>query len=110
MVNNFEQQIVKNNENFTERPEVKDFISDRNINSADFDLIEKMASFPKNIIIKELHNLFSMSKDRSGAELESLIASASDQAKKDLYKLALEFYQKYDWPASWNLVRILEKK
>lgn len=89
--------------------EIQDFIKDRNIQPEDFHLIEKLAASPKNLIIMELHNMFNMCKDRSGKDLENLIKTSKDENKKELYEVALEFYQKYDWPASWDLVRLLEK-
>jgi len=89
--------------------EVQELIAKREIQAEDLHLIEKLASFPKNLIIAELHNMFNMYKDRSGKELENLIKTSGDQTKKLLYETALEFLAKYGWATSWNLVRILEE-
>ena len=89
--------------------EVQEFITKRKIQAGDLHLIEKLTSFPKNLIIAELHNMFNMYRDRSGKELENLIKTSGDQTKKLLYETALEFLAKYGWATSWNLVRILEE-
>jgi hypothetical protein len=86
----------------------KDFIEFRKIKDEDFPLIEKMTTFPKELIIMELHNLFNMNHERSGEELERFIKNTTDEEKKDLYQSALNFYNKYGWATSYNLVRVLE--
>lgn len=89
--------------------EVQEFIERRKIQVEDLGLIEKLASFPKNLLIEELHNVFNMYKDRSGSELEHLIKTTRDETGVELYKVALEFYNKYGWSSSYDLVRVLEE-
>jgi hypothetical protein len=91
------------------RSEIQEFIEFRKIKPEDFHLIEKLAAFPKDLIIAELHNLFNLSRDNSGKELEVLIKISKDENKKKLYEAALEFYSKYDWATAYNLIRLLEK-
>src|SRR3989344_6968434 len=91
---------------------MQEFIRNRAIKPEDFHLIEKLLAFSKQLIILNLHNLFNLSKERSGVELGLAIQSterANDQAGAELYKLMLEFHNKYGWPAGWNLVRVLEE-
>lgn len=94
---------------FFERVPVKIFVEERNIATEDLHLIETLSTFPKNMIIEELHNMFNMNKDRSGTLLEALIKNSHDESKKILYKIALEFFHRYNWATSWNLVRVLEE-
>src|SRR3989344_5929653 len=91
---------------------MQEFIRNRAIKPEDFHLIEKLLTFSKQLIILSLHNLFNLSKERSGAELGRAIRSAersNDQVGAELYKLMLAFYNKYGWPAGWNLTRVLEE-
>ncbi|MEK7070792.1 MAG: hypothetical protein AAB966_03215 [Patescibacteria group bacterium] len=109
MVNNVEQpKEGKKTTSVLEDGKVKDFIQDRDIKPEDFYLIEKLSTFSKPDIIEGLHNLFNLSKERSGADLEGIIKNTKDDAKKAMYEVALKFYQKYDWIVSWNLIRVLE--
>ena len=91
------------------RPEVQDFINNRDIKPEDLHLLEELASFPKNIIIMEFHNFFNTNHERSGQELEMLMHNKRDASGKKLYEIMIRFYQKYNWATSWNLVRLLEK-
>lgn len=91
-----------------ENQKVKDFIESREIRPEDFHLIEKMASFPKSVITLGLHNVFNTYHEESGRRLEAFAENAGTSEQKSLYDTALEFYSKYDWAVSWNLVRILE--
>lgn len=93
-----------------EREEVRKFVQFRNIKDDDLYLIEEVAAFPKNLIISELHNLFNMSKEKSAQELENLIENSNDEEKKAMFKVVLEFYNKYDWMTALNLVRVLETR
>lgn len=90
------------------RSEIADFVGERAIKDEDIYLIEKLAAFPKNLIIRELHNLFSLSRENSGHELETLIQGAQEPTVKELLETMQLFYQKYNWAVCWNLVRILE--
>lgn len=87
---------------------IKKFIEFRGVRPEDFYLIEGLAQFPKNLLIAELHNLFNMGKEGSAREIENLIVNSKDDEKKAMLKMALEFYNKYDWMTSLNLVRTLE--
>jgi hypothetical protein len=108
--NKFEQPaITENILSVLETDEVKKFVVSRSINSEDFNLIEELATFPKDMRIVGLHNLFNMSKENSGVDLENSIRNASDDKNKEMYSIALEFFNKYGWMTSLNLVRILEK-
>ncbi len=104
-----------------ERKEVQRFIKNREIRTEDFYLIEKLASFPVNMVILELHNLFNMNRENSGAELESMIKDSRDRepsdewlamyrgaSKTELLETISKFYKMYGWEASYNLVRVLE--
>ena len=92
-----------------DRPELQEFIKDRKIRPEDFHLIEELATFPRDLVITELHNLFNMYHERSGGELERIIKNTEDVSKKSLCEKMLQFYQAYDWATSWNLERLLEK-
>ncbi len=89
--------------------EVQEFITRWKIQAEDFHLIEKLASFQKNLLIEYLHNTFNMYKDRAGEQLKSMLKYTRDESKVELLETALEFYNKYGWANSWNLVRILEE-
>ena len=109
--NNVEQP--KKERDILSKERIREFIENRGIQTEDFCLIEKLASFPKNELIVGLHNMFNTHKERSGIELEGVIKFYKIRNEDDraaLYETALEFYKKYDWPASWNLVRVLEEK
>lgn len=88
---------------------MQDFIRDRTIRDEDLYIIERLASFPKNMIIQCLHNVFSIHKERIGEELAVSIKFCADGRKKKLYETALDFYNKYGWAASWDLIRLLEQ-
>ena len=92
------------------RPEIQEFIANRKIKAEDLHLIEKIASFGRRLIAEELHNAFNMPRERSGQQLERLINHTKDETKVELYKAALEFYNKYNWSVSWNLVRVWREK
>ena len=92
-----------------DKKKVQKFITQREILAEDFSLIEKLVSFPKDMLITELHNMFNMNRDRSGKELEGLIERSRDPQKTELFKIALEFCNKYGWETSWHLVRVLEE-
>ena len=77
------------------RQEILGFIKDRNIEAEDFHLIEKLASFPKDMVIMELHNLFNMYRERSGGELDGMIQNTNDAPRKELLEAMRRFYQKY---------------
>lgn len=100
---------IEGNRSIFDRREVQDLIKSRHVKPEDFHLLEKLAGFPKDLIISELHNLFNMNHEKSGKELESMIEQARDDEQKDLFETMLRFYKNYDWTASYNLVRVLEK-
>ncbi|OGZ11047.1 MAG: hypothetical protein A3D67_03255 [Candidatus Lloydbacteria bacterium RIFCSPHIGHO2_02_FULL_51_22] len=89
--------------------EVQKFITFREIQAEDLPLIEKLASFSKDLLIGELHNLFLLDKERSGAMLEGLAERSRDQTRTKLFETMLQFYNKYGWLISHNLVRVLER-
>jgi hypothetical protein len=93
-----------------EKDHIQEFITDRKIQPEDFHLIEKLAAFPKDLLIRELHNMFNSYKERSGRELKMCIEHAHSDEVRSLLETALTFYEKYDWAASWALIRNLEKK
>lgn len=105
-----------------ERKEMQKFIKNREIKPEDFYLIEKLAAFPVNMIILELHNFFNMSRENSKEELRRTIERSRDRdssgeklsiyrgaSRTELLETALKFCEKYDWAVSWNLVRVLEE-
>ena len=106
---NMEEQKVERKQTVISRREVQDFIVDRNIDPEDLCLIEKLASFPKEVVIIRLHNFFNTYREGSGKELDAIIQNTTDSSMKSLYEVINRFYKKYDWPASLNLVRLLEK-
>lgn len=99
----------KKEQSIINQKEIQGFIKNRNIHPEDFHLIEELASFPNEMIIMEFHNLFNMYHERSGRELETMIRNTPNVSKKKLYETMKQFYQKYDWSVSWNLVRLLEE-
>lgn len=111
MENKFEQpSVIKSKESVLERTKIREFIQRRDVRNEDHFLIEKLAEFPRNLIIMELHNLFNMNKEGSGKWLENLIKNSGNEERKAMYTVALEFYNKYDWMTSMDLVRVLESK
>ena len=97
------EKLIINNEEFQK------FIKDRGVKPEDLSLIEKLALFPKDIIIMDLHNLFNTYHERSGRELERMIKNESDSQRAELYEVMRQFYEKYGWGTGWHLERLLEK-
>ena len=91
-----------------ERPELQRFVVDRGIQAEDLPLIDDLASYPENLVVTVLHNVFNVHKDRSGDELEHLMQTAQDADVSALCGTMLAFYKKYGWATSLNLVRVLE--
>lgn len=111
----------KGESSIIERKEVQRFIKNREIRTEDFYLIEKIASFPVNMVILELHNLFNMNRENSGVELENMIKDSRDcvpsdeglpmyrgASRAELLETTSKFYKIYGWEASYNLIRVLE--
>jgi hypothetical protein len=103
-----------------EKAGVGEFIRLRGIKPEDFGLIEKLAGFSTELITMELHNVFNLSHERSGRDLEFRITQINGLPAKDfrffggadkikeLCGAALAFFNKYGWEASYHLVRMLE--
>lgn len=106
-----------------ERPKFLEFITLRNIKHEDLPIIEELAAFPKRLVISELHNMFNGSHERAGGEIAVLLKgwreessspsnderrSAEFAQKIALCEKILEFFNRYDWMASYHLVRLLE--
>src|SRR3989338_5771827 len=89
-------------------PSVREFIQATNIRAEDIGLITELARFSKEEIVLYLHNVLSTHKERSGQVLGRLMQTAQNDRTRKLYEAALAFVQKYDWAASWHLVRTLE--
>lgn len=86
---------------------LQDFIVDSEIDPEDFHLIKTLLGFPQTRLI-EFYNVFNVHKDKSGDELKRWIRySADDPHIATMYEAALEFYSKYGWIKSHNLVRTL---
>lgn len=98
----------RNVEALLSTPRMKDFLEDREIRPEDLPLVEALASVPKNVLISGLHNMFGTYKERSVNELKGLVEQTKDETRATMYKTALAFCEKYGWPASWNLVVVLE--
>ncbi len=105
------------------RPKFLEFVTRRNIKPEDLPLIEELAAFPKRLVVSELHNMFNGSHERAGAELASLIRgwrqectdvsvdarrSSELEQKIALCEMMLAFFERYDWPTCYHLVRLLE--
>jgi len=99
----------ENQDSAINNPKMQEFIKFRKVQSADFPLIEKLATFPKNLIIAELHNLFNLNQERSGQELASLQQQYQDSERKDLFATFKEFYDRYDYYVCLHLERVLEE-
>lgn len=91
-------------------PKIQDFIEFRKIKPEDFGLIEKLATFPKNLLIIELHNFFGFAREESASQLGNLAQHTKDAEKKELFETTLLFVKKYDWTACSNLIRVLENR
>lgn len=104
----FEHRSKPDAQKLFDTPTMKRFLVNRNIATEDFPLIERLVTFPKDMIIANLHNMFNMNKERSGHELELSIKTTSDDTHRELYETFLAFYNKYDWAVCFNLVRVLE--
>jgi len=92
-----------------EDPDFKEFLSVRKIDPEDFQLIEKLSKFPKDLFL-EFHNFFNLGKNESVSQLEAMISYEEDEQKKDFMETFLEFTKKYNWAASWNLCRLFEAR
>ncbi|TSC81635.1 MAG: hypothetical protein G01um101420_949 [Parcubacteria group bacterium Gr01-1014_20] len=108
MEHNHDQPKAQENTPLFEREDVRSFITNRKIASEDFRLIEKIASLPRDVIVRNFHNLFNLSKEQSASEIKYLIQSAASVEEKEGYETMLEFHDKYGWMVSWHLVRTLE--
>jgi len=95
-------------ENISRSVTLQNFIIERGIKDEDVGLIDSLASFPKDMIIMELHNTFNMLRERASNELENLIQNTKDEKKKEMYQIALKFCNKYNWAVSYSLIRKLE--
>lgn len=111
---------------FLDNTTIKEFVSNQGISEGDLGMLEKLSDFPADLIIEELHNLFSLSKEKSGDGLKSRIDQLrgllsdsqhpSDsyqryklQRTQELCEAVLLFSEKYGWEKSYSLVRILEE-
>ena len=88
--------------------DIKEFIEKRNIKPEDMNLIKQLETFPKDLIVRTLHNFFTGYKERSAEVLEKQTQRETDEITKKMYGIFLEFAKKYDWYACWHLVGILE--
>jgi hypothetical protein len=95
-------------ESLAESKAMQRFIEMRKIRPEDFPLLEKMAHFPKNLIIECLHNHFNMYRERSEKELINALMYEKNEKIKKLYETFLSFLKKYDYSVCHNLIRILE--
>ncbi len=100
-----------------EEADVKRLIESREINHEDFYILEELAKMSKRLLIMDFHNFFSFNKEKSKSELEKLltyIESRDDdtllEQRKAMYKLFLQFLEKYDWAATWNLESVFERR
>lgn len=106
-----------------ERPKFLEFVTRRNIRPEDIPLIEELATFPKRLVVSELHNMFNSSHERVGGEIAVLLKGWREESSSPLnderrsaelaQKIALcekilEFFNRYDWMACYHLVRLLE--
>jgi hypothetical protein len=89
-------------------PKMKAAIERRAILPKDFSLTERLGSFPKNMLISGLHNMFGMYKEQSGKELARSAENATTPQAKEMYETALSLFEKYNWPASLDIERVLE--
>lgn len=105
---NFDQPKTPEPSSLLEREGMKEFIESRKIAPEDFHLIEKIASISRNSLINNFHNLFNLSHEGSGPYIKELIRSAKDSGESGMYEAALEFFEKYGWATSYNLIRVLE--
>lgn len=87
-----------------------EFIKNRNIHTEDIPLLEELESFPKSMVVQELHNLFNMYKEQSIPELMRLKSVIADTDPRErLYSIFLDLSERYDWMTLYNLVRVLER-
>ncbi len=124
--------LIENNIELTppksilEEEDFKDMVRERKIRPEDFEIIEKLSSFPKNIFI-DYHNYFGFSKENTLHDLErdlqnyqgelEKIRQSNNQDHIDLLEkriaflhLLVEFAKKYDWCACDNLNRVFERR
>lgn len=110
MDNNLENfKATERRSSALENEEVQKFVGFRKISQEDLHLIDELASFPRDMRIMGLHNLFNMGKEKSDIDLENSIQNADNEQSKAMYTVAREFYNKYDWMTALSLVRVLEK-
>ena len=91
-----------------ENENIKRLIKSRDISKDDFELLEQFSTFPQKLFIN-YHNYFNNLKERSIEELQNDLKNEKDFNKKEFLNLLLEFTEKYDWTASYNLIRTFEK-
>ena len=97
--------------------DVKEFIQSRKINPEDFYILEELALIPKQLIIADFHNFFSLNRERSQQELErtlTFLETVKDDSLLEqrvmLNRLLLDFVRKYNWAIAWNLVAVFERR
>lgn len=103
-----------------EEKDMKRFIERRKISPEDFPLIERLAQFPSDLVIGELHNTFNMLHERAVGDIEERIRILEEQItkgnrphavkSKELLETMLQFARKYDWETCYTLVRIIEER
>ena len=93
-----------------QEPDIREFIEERGIRSEDFVIIEELATFPNQLVIELLHNLFNMNCERSADVLKHDIALTERESHRRLYALFQRFLAAYNWATCYNLVRVLEKR
>lgn len=106
---------ISDKTNIIDEEEIKVLIKSRDIRSEDFYILEQMTGFSKNLLIGNFHNLFQFNRENSVIELERSIVcrekdGRSSEEEVRLYKLLLDFTNKYDWTAARNLVVVFERR
>ncbi|MBN1970579.1 MAG: hypothetical protein JW870_14530 [Candidatus Delongbacteria bacterium] len=104
----------------------KEMISEREIKPEDFEIIEKLSSFPKNIFI-DYHNYFLFSKENTLRDLKHDLQNYQNELEKirqfnnqnhinslekriAFLRLFVEFAKRYDWCVCNNLNRVFERR
>ncbi|MDA2936011.1 hypothetical protein MYX06_02230 [Patescibacteria group bacterium AH-259-L05] len=122
------EQSREKRQSILEDEDVKDFIKMRNIRPEDFEIIEKLYTYPQEFFI-EYHNLYSFEGEKTAQQLDRIIQDLREQIrdaeqkkydplrsvpklkeKIEVTMLLLSVVAKYDWHTARHLNSLLERK
>ncbi len=116
----FERPKIELEKDFFMTSPVQRLIETYHVAPEDFALLGELLKFHRDLVTVTLHHLFPEYRERSEQELKRFIKNLErpterdeenkkmNEKQKKLCELALTFYRKYGWEASYMMERILE--